>query len=468
MIDTMTAQPASVRGFSSETHALQRADGGLALALAPGLTDAGWDPDPQFFSGFATQPLVLARGLLALADVTATRYFQYVPTTMRDPVLSAHGDRLRAETFSACNGVYARLDLLASGFDGGEIARGTTNVDLGAGSRAVLAAVRRAELLHLSVGGAGLTLATPAQQNHERPVVMPDRWVRALGNVAELHRRLTPRIDLNAVEARGFLAAVPAATASGRTVWLARARDGIRVSGRPAAGAVGIAGLHRLSAAKRLLPHVTGLTVYGDDSSGASAVEIQLPGARLSLGLTAEPWRGHSGEGALLSALAGPEVSFDAERIAELLAFEPRLDIPLLARRSELTEARVRGAVAVLAAGGRVGWDLADGAYFHREVPTCAATASRDQPRLAAARTLVALRRVVRGERGTDAAETWTVLGVAPGTESVVRRRGGTLSCSCAWGLRHGAGRGPCKHELAVTLSLTQPLTQPLTHPEDS
>lgn len=464
MIDTMIAQPASVRGFSSETRALPHADGGLALALAPGFTAAGWDPDPQFFSGFATQPLVLARGLLVLADVTAARYFQYVPTTLRDPILSAHGDRLRAETFSACNGVYARLDLLGGGFDGGEIGRGTTNVDLGAGSRAVLAAVRRAELLHLAVGGAGLSLATPEQHSHERPVVMPDRWVRALGNVAELHRRLTPRMALNADESRAFLATVPAATAAGRTVWLARARDGVRVSQRPAAGAVGIAGLHRLSAAKRVLPHVTGLTVYGDDVSGASAVEIRLPAARLTVGLTAEPWRGHSGEGALLAALAGPEVMADAEHIAALLAFEPELDITVLARRSGLTETRVRGAVAVLAGGGRVGWDLADGAYFHREVPTCAATAARDQPRLAAARTLVALRRVVRGEPGSDAPETWTVLGVGPGTESVVRRRGDTLSSSCAWGLRNGAGRGPCKHELAVTLSLAQPLT----HPEDS
>ena len=62
--------------------------------------------------------LALARGLLVLAVITSTRYFNYAPDAQREPILSAQGDRLRAECFSACNGVYARLDLLQSGFDG--------------------------------------------------------------------------------------------------------------------------------------------------------------------------------------------------------------------------------------------------------------------------------------------------------------------------------------------------------------
>jgi hypothetical protein len=83
-------------------------------------------------------PQTLARGLLALADITATRYFNYTPVAQRDPVLSAQGDRLRAEVFSACNGIYARLDLLQSGIDG-KIDFGTTNVDIGLQLRTALA-----------------------------------------------------------------------------------------------------------------------------------------------------------------------------------------------------------------------------------------------------------------------------------------------------------------------------------------
>lgn len=448
-------------GVAEARAAAGRSGTALELALAPALTPAGLDATPSFFAGFVAHPLVLARGLLALADVAATRYFQYVPTTQRDPVLTAHGDRLRAEVFSACNGVYARLDLLSAGFESGEIGFGTTNVDLGVASRSVLSAVRRTELLHLAVGEYGLGIATPEHQSRERPVEMPERWIRALGNVAELHRRLSVRATLDAAAARAFLGAVPPATASGRTVWLVPSRGGIRIAHRPAAGAVSVAGLHRLSAARRLLPHVTGLALYGSDAAGASAIEIRLPGARLTLGLTAEPWRGHSGEGALLTALAGDSVLADAERVSAELGFEAILDLSRLAGRTGLSPARVRGAVTVLAASGRVGWDLAEDAYFHRELPDDPARVDRDHPRLSAARALAAAGRVVAASPG---AESWTVRGADPGSDSVVRRdpHGApgveSLSCSCAWGLRHGTDRGPCKHVLAVAIVTEEPL----------
>lgn len=45
------------------------------------------------------------------------RYFHPAPAGVRAPILTANGDRLRAKCFSACNGVLARLDLLASGID---------------------------------------------------------------------------------------------------------------------------------------------------------------------------------------------------------------------------------------------------------------------------------------------------------------------------------------------------------------
>ncbi|GAA1321286.1 SWIM zinc finger family protein [Leucobacter albus] len=493
------------RAFAQPTR---EAGGGLALGLAPARTATGLDLTPSFFSGFATEPLMLARSLLTLADITATRYFQYVPTTMRDPVLTANGDRLRAETFSACNGVYARLDLLGGGFDGGEIARGTTNVDLGMHSRSLLSGIQRAALLHLDVGATGLTLATPSIQSSERPVDMPDRWVRALGNVAALHEHLTPQIVLSAHEARAFLAAVPPATASGTTVWLVPARGGVRVTERPTPGAVSIAGLHRLSAAKRLLTHVTGLTVYGTAPSdtGVAAVVIELPHARLTLGLTAEPWRGHSGEGALLAALAGEQVVADSELVSALLAYEPAIDAQRIAHEAGLSLERARGALAVLAASGRVGWDLHDQAHFHRELPDDPARVERDNPRLVAAKSLAAAGRVSEitgtpitagpapdsahaapdfaapgsgtpGSGVPDAApRVWRVHGATAVEDSIVReataahaaeRTGdsagdsasnftddptGELSCSCTWALTHGTGRGPCKHILAVSL----------------
>ncbi|MGW6128487.1 SWIM zinc finger family protein [Cellulomonas sp. NPDC055163] len=432
-------------------HPSQVEDDGLVLGLAPALTPAGVEADPSFCHGFAAEPQVLARGLVTLADVTATRYFQYAPSTLRDPVLTAHGDRLRAECFSACNGVYARLDLLPDAFDSGTIGHGTTNVDIGPGTRAALTHVGRTRLLHLDVGRGGLTVSSPEGTAVERPVEMPDRWVRALGNVAEMHHGLPHAFTVGAAGARAFLAALPAATAAGRSGWLVAARDTVRVSPRPSAGGVHVAGLHRLSAAKRLLTHVTGLTVHGTSDAGPAVVELALPGARLVLGLTDEPHRGHSGEGALLPALAGPTAVEDADLVAALLAFEPVVDVSRLARESALEEARVRAALAVLAADGRIGWDVHDAAWFHRELPHDPARVDKDNPRL------VGARRLVDDGAVSPAGDGWDVRRrTGDGPAYRVTRGADGDRCTCPWYLRHGAGRGPCAHVLAVRIRTGQ------------
>ncbi len=435
----------------------QLSSDGLGLALAPAMTPSGLVNVPSFFHGFATNPLVLARGLVTLADITATRYFQFAPSNLRDPILTASGDRLRAECFSACNGVYARLDLLGSGFDGGEIGHGTTNVDLGTEMRAALTAVQRNELLHLDVGVDGLALATVDQTTVERPVQMPERWVRALGNAAQLQRELVAVVTLNTVESRAFVASLPPATSAVRSGWLTRSRSGVRLAALPTPGSVHLSGLHRLGAIKRVLTHLTSITVYApsDGTAGACLVTAELPGARLTLGLTADAARGHSGEGSLLASLAQDSVLEDADLISALLAFEPVIDVDALARDAALSPERVRAGLAVLAASGRVGWDAHDQAYFHRELPDDPDRIDKDNPRLVAARKLVA-EGAVRSE--PDKPEVWRV--TSGGVDYLVRADStadGALAtratCSCAWYLRHSGGRGACKHVLAVQLS---------------
>ncbi|KRC62497.1 hypothetical protein ASE14_01280 [Agromyces sp. Root81] len=442
-----------VRGFTTASSVTRDR---LALALAPALTPDGPVASPSFFHGFATEPQVVARGLLSLADITATRYFKYTPTTQRDPVLTAHGDRLRAEVFSACNSVYARLDLLDSGLDGGEVAYGTTNVDIGMATRRALASVGRDELFHLDVGLHGLTVATPSAAAAERRVEMPDRWVPALGNVAEMHRRLARVFTLDRAAARTLLTSIPAATAAPSAGWLTPTAAGFRIAPRRTDRAVHVSGLHRLSALRRLLPHVTGLTVYGpaDGEPGAPAFEVELPHARLLLGITKEAWRGFSGEGSLLSALAGPDVSDHAALVSALLAFEPVIDIERLRRESGLTTAEVESGLAVLAASGRVGWDVHEHAHFHREMPDDPERAVRDNPRVRAARRLVAHRLV---EPGTEPGEWLVHAGTRsePATYSV-RAADGDFRCTCTWQLTGGGDRGACKHVLAVQILMEE------------
>lgn len=135
-------------------------------------------------------------------------------------------------------GLHARLDLLATGFDGGEIGHGTTNVDIGADMRRALTAMRRSDLVHLDVGNEGMRVATLDRHAVERPVDMPPRWVRALGNAAELHRELVPAFTPDAAASREFPASLPGVTSPTRSGWPTPGRTGVRVAPRALEGAV--------------------------------------------------------------------------------------------------------------------------------------------------------------------------------------------------------------------------------------
>src|SRR4051812_47484286 len=83
----------------------------LVLQTAAGMTPQGLVANPVFYRGSVTRPDVAAAGLLSLVEVASTRYFNPIPGGFAslDPIVTANGDRLRCEAFSACNGVYARL-----------------------------------------------------------------------------------------------------------------------------------------------------------------------------------------------------------------------------------------------------------------------------------------------------------------------------------------------------------------------
>ncbi|WP_199837539.1 SWIM zinc finger family protein, partial [Streptomyces caniscabiei] len=206
----------------------------------------------------------------------------------------------------------------------------------------------------------------------------------------------------------------------------------------------------RLAALQRVLRHATALRVYGPPAAGATALagawELVLPGMRLTLTLSPETARGFSGEGGVLDALATDEAAEDAELIAVLLAWEPRVDVGDLAAASGLPSDRVRAALTRLGTSGRVGYDTAEAAYFHRELPYEADRVERHNPRLRAARTLLAVGAVaLDGDLGTVTAED--------GHVHRVRDSAGILSCSCLWWAKYRGGRGPCRHALAVRMA---------------
>ncbi|WP_331729938.1 MULTISPECIES: SWIM zinc finger family protein [unclassified Streptomyces] len=429
----------------------------LGLETAGGLTPAGAEAHPRFFAGFLGEPQAAARALLAVADVAGARYFRRTERASLDPVVTANGDRLRFESFSGCCGVYARLDVLPEALLDADTGHGTTNVDVNNPLREALSRLTGDDPLYLRVGPDELAVTTLDGPVVEKKVPLPDRWLRGFAESQAITAGFDLRAELTAAEAVRYLRALPrtpsGSGAAGGPLWVVPAGRTLRPSTRPVPGAVCLPGPERLAALQRVLRQATGLRVYGPGPQGddgaptASAWEVALPGMRLTLTLSPEADRGFSGEGSVLEALASDTAGEDAELVSVLLAWEPRIDVADLADQSGLSAERVRAALTRLGTAGRVGYDLAEAAYFHRELPYDARRAERHNPRLVAARALLEQDAVTLDGPGTAV--------VASGERRYrVRESGGALSCTCQWWADYRGRRGPCKHALATRMAL--------------
>lgn len=421
-------------------------------------TSGGPAAHPQFFRGRLLLPVVAADLLLTLGDVARSRF--HVPSAMlirilelADPVATCADDRLRFEAFSACCSVYGRVDLLPDAYEGETIGRGTTNVDFGPGIRSALAGVEDRSRLDLALGAAEVEVNADGGYAVERRVPLPSRWLRGFLEVQAIQAELAPAAQLDAAGTRAFFRSIPK-SASKRPVWFAPAGRGLRTFHHdPGSGAIGVAGLGRLRLFDRVARHATALRVFAAAGDGSTGWQLDVPGGRLTLVLSPEVWRGFSGEGRALHRLADAAPSAGVAAVRGALGWEPRLGVDAISATTGRSRDEVSGALAALALSGMVGFDLAEGGFFRRELPFDLGRIERLQPRLRDARRLVE-RDAVRIDTADPAWPAGWVAGVG-GVEYRVRSSAEGWSCTCPWYGRHRGDRGPCKHVLAVQLVAT-------------
>ena len=432
-------------------------DGNLSLSIAPALTPNGIENDPLFFNGEIINPTIISGGLLVLADIVSTRYFKYVPVDQRDPILSAQGDRLRAECFSACNGVYARMDVFQSALDG-EILYGTTNVDIGNNLRKSLLNIRQGDRLKLRIGDEGLkTLHSKNLDNKsvltdiftQRPVKMPDRWIRALGNCAMLHQNMKYKFHVEGMQAKSFIAMLPPVTGKEKSGWLTPTKTGVMLKLREEKNSVYISGLHRLSALKKVMSNINSIFFYApeNDEPGQMMIEVCMTGANITLSLTAKSYEGYSGEGALLDSLSTTKILECADKIDNILNFESRLDIDKISKSIGIVKNDMNDAMELLAVSGKLGFDVRERAFFHRELPDDPDRVLKDNPRLVGAKKLVEDTEYIEDNIWHVRSGETTYRVIYPTDANLDNAK-----CTCTWYLKHQNSRGPCKHILAVKL----------------
>lgn len=414
------------------------------------------DSEAPIFERALQRPRRTADQLRALISVVQARH--HVPASMldrilreSDPIVTASDGTLRFEGFSGCCGVHARVDLLPDALGPGCDGRGTVNVDFNPKMIAALAQLGVESSATISMANTSVALSTDGDAVVEKQVALPTRWLRALVEVQAVQERMMRVATFDAPAAIRFIRSLPRASTR-RPAYLQPTNSGLRLTRSPGGEAVPAGGLERLCPLEPLLFDADQVHVFSDEATSATGWVVEFDDSRFTLTLSPTVWRGFSGEGQALTALA--EDPDQVSLVRSALRWGNTIDTAALARTTTLTQGQVTSALRVLGTRGGVGFDLAEQRYFHRELPFDCSSIEALQPRLAAARRLVALDRV-RVER---AAPDAVVLVSTSDVEHRVAASGElpNWSCTCPWYAKHRSSRGPCKHILAAQIELDE------------
>ncbi|MDG2222209.1 MAG: SWIM zinc finger domain-containing protein [Rubripirellula sp.] len=423
----------------------------------------GKDTNPFFFQGRLNTPRRAAGLLRSLMTVVKSRF--HIPPAMlerilaeADPVVTANDDRLRFEGFSACCGVYARIDLLNNAFEGSPSGRGTTNVDFNQPMLTALASIKQTDNVSLAIGSDQVVLKRTADQVIEKKVKLPIRWMKGFVEVQTVQSRMQPVHQIDGIHALRFFRSMPRMKTHRRTTHVIRTGKGLRLSQVKSKDAVQVGGLERLRVLEPLSRNAEKLVVYSDATTGASGWTLIFPDCRFHVILSPEVWRGFSGEGQALQSLASAN---DAAlpKVQAALRWQSIINRDELANTEKLVIASINAALKTLGTRGLVGFDLAEQAYFHREMPFDISQVEKLQPRLKAARKLINDNNI-QLKRQTEDQFEFAVAGsgvehrvvIQPGAETPSR-------CTCPWHNKHGLERGPCKHILAAQIAIEESKT---------
>jgi len=451
-----------MRSMTHFAHAYHYAEpSAVDLQAAPRLRLATYSPGavehPHFFEGRLHQPHLAAKLLSTVHLLVGSRFFTPPNTlaktvALADPVVTAGAGMLRLEAFSACCSTYIRVDLEPAAYAGNVVGKGTTNVDFNAPMRAALARVRDADGLALSVGRAEFALQSGNTRVLEKKVDLPLRWLRSMVAVQAYQAAMQRVLQVGAVPALRFLRSLPKASTSKTPLWVVVGPQGLRTTAQCDAGGVRFTDSSRLRVLDALLPHAHTLSVYADSQGQASAWCLDFGSMRLTLVLSAEVWRGFSGEGQALHALVQDDGQHPLSALRAQLQWQDVLQRDTLAQYLGWPDSAVEHSMQVLGAMGLVGYDLAHSAYFHRELPFARDLLEDLNPRLADARALL--------HAGAVQLLSTSPLGALVHSGDVryhVREHDGILRCTCPWFAKHLGERGPCKHVLAAQAAALQP-----------
>ncbi|CAA6829160.1 MAG: Unknown protein [uncultured Aureispira sp.] len=430
----------------TEASSIKKSDTGSNLFLAHYNESYEEGKAPCFFWGKLKEPYPIARSLLNLSKVVSAN-FMPSSASLRDPVITAGGEKLRLEAFSSCCSVYAKVDILPNAIEGEFLQQGTTHVDFNTEMIAALSQVGKEEAVFLSVGKKEFVLQKGNQKTVEKKVSLPLRWIKGMTTVQILSAAMKPVFEFNKLQMQLLFRSIPKGNVKGDYYLSLRGAKPV-LSPIKRTNGVCIGGIHRLRLAESMLSLASGLSVYAMKGDAAIAFQFHLKAVRFTLMLSRSHWRGFSGEGSSLKNL----VEDLPQEWLEKLDTYAKVNEEFTAEDAlfkEIKESDFSSVATRLSAMGLLGYDLVDETYYYRKLPFKLSRIESLNPRYKNA--LKIIRKKAYDLVQLDAAHTEARIKGSGVTHTVIIRPS-QARCTCTWFAEHQNSRGECKHILATKI----------------
>ena len=415
------------------------------LFLAHFNEDYDENPVPCFFWGKLNSPYLVARNFLTLSKVVAANYMPN-GSALRDPVITAGGNKLRLEAFSSCCSVYAKIDLLSDVLDGEFLQQGTTNVDFNTQMITALSQIKKNENVFFSIGKKEVVLQKNNESVVEKKVSLPLRWIKGMATVQLLSAEMKKAVTLDKLQMQLLFRSIP--NGSVKDDYFLSFR-GKRPSLSPirTPNSICIGAIHRLKLADSLLNLSSSLSIYTVDSENAIAFQFQMKGMRFTLMLSRSFWRGFSGEGNSLENLIEDIPNEWLEKLDTYAKINEEFSLKDDVIK-DLSYSDFKNVATRLSAMGLLGFDLEEQVYYYRKLPFKLSRIESLNPRYKNA-----LKIIKKGDYNLLDSQEETIVEVKGSGilhKTIISET--QSRCTCTWYATHQNNRGDCKHILVAKI----------------
>lgn len=404
------------------------------------------NPVPCFFWGRLNSPYIIARSLLTLSKIVSANFMPQ-GSTLRDPVITAGGGKLRFEAFSSCCSVYGKVDILPEAIDGEFLQQGTTNVDFNTDMISSLSKIRRDEKLFFSIGKKDVVLQSESKKVVERKVPLPLRWIKGMTTVQILSAGMEKQFTLDKMQIQLLFKAIPKGDVKSDFYLSFRGKRPV-LSSIGTSGGICIGAIQRLRLVETILPLAKSLTVYSMNNESAVAFLFDLGNVRFTIMLSRSHWRGFSGEGAALENLAE---DIDESFLKKLNTyakvneeFNEKSSLMKDLPKQDFTNLCIR-----LSSMGLLGYDLYDRYYYYRKLPFKLSRIESLNPRYKGALQLIKKNKIEIVDASSDHTEM-KIQGSGVIHKIILMPE--KNRCTCTWFAEYQGDRGDCKHILAAKI----------------